>query len=114
MHSMMSSYQPKLSKAPTELIQANDQPAFGLFDGSVAHFNLQNFVYHNLMDKKANALARYFHYKQFQFICITGPDWLLAVAIADIRYANSAYFHAWRSLNNIQADQLITSMPITQ
>jgi len=25
-----------------------------------------------------------------------------------------AYFHAWRSLNNIQADQLITSMPITQ
>jgi len=29
-------------------------------------------------------------------------------------YARPAYFHAWRSLNNIQADQLITSMPITQ
>lgn len=95
MHSMMSSYQPTLSKAPTDLIQANGQPAFGLFDGSVAHFNLQNFVYHNLMDKKANALARYFHYKQFQFICITGPDWLLAVAIADIRYANSGFAYLY-------------------
>lgn len=33
---------------------------------------------------------------------------------ADIEALQAAYFHAWRSLNNIQADQLITSMPITQ
>ncbi|XTZ63708.1 hypothetical protein ACQZQZ_04560 [Aeromonas salmonicida subsp. pectinolytica] len=28
--------------------------------------------------------------------------------------AESAYSHAWRSLNNIHADHSITSMPITQ
>jgi len=35
--------------------------------------------------------------------------WLLVMASGAV-----AYFHAWRSPNNIQADQLITSMPITQ
>ena len=29
-------------------------------------------------------------------------------------YALGAYSHAWRSLNNIHADHVITSMPITQ
>ncbi|MBU1618753.1 MAG: DUF2804 domain-containing protein [Gammaproteobacteria bacterium] len=92
----MSSYQPLLTKVPSQLIQANGQPAFGLFDGSVVDFNLQDFIYQNLMDKKASALAHYFHYKQFQFICVTGSDWLLAVAIADIRYANSGFAYLYR------------------
>lgn len=92
----MSRYQPLLTKAPAQLIQANGQPAFGLFDASVVDFNLQDFIYQNLMDNKASALARYFHYKQFQFICVTGSDWLLAVAIADIRYANSGFAYLYR------------------
>lgn len=94
--SRMSSYQPLLTQAPYSLIQANGQPAFGLFNGAVAEFNLQRFVYQNLMDNKANALARYFHYKQFQFISVTGSNWLLAVAIADIRYANSGFAYLYR------------------
>lgn len=92
----MNSYQPLLTKAPTQLIQSNGQPTFGLFDGSIPDFNLQDFIYQNLMDKKASALTRYFHYKQFQFICVTGSDWLLAVAIADIRYANSGFAYLYR------------------
>jgi hypothetical protein len=96
----MSSYQPKLTKAPAALIQAKGNPVFGLFDGTVTNFNLHDFVYHNLMDQKAGALARYFHYKQFQFISITGPDWLLAVAIADIRYANSGFAYLYRFDNH--------------
>lgn len=97
----MSSYQPLLTTAPTQLIQANGQPAFGLFDGSITDFNLQDFVYQNLMDNKANTLARYFNYKQFQFICVTGSDWLLAVAIADIRYANSGFAYLYRFDTNL-------------
>lgn len=92
----MNSYQPVLTKAPAQLIQSNGQPAFGLFDGSIPDFNLQDFVYQDLMDNKASALARYFHYKQFQFISVTGSDWLLAVAIADIRYANSGFAYLYR------------------
>lgn len=91
----MNNFKPTL-KTACRLIQPDGQPSFGLFDGSVADFNLRDFVYHNLMDKKANALSRYFHYKQFQFICITGADWLLAMAIADIRYANSGFAYLYR------------------
>lgn len=97
----MSSYQPLLTKAPAQLIQTNGQPAFGLFDCSIPDFNLQDFVYLNLMDNKASALTRYFHYKQFQFICVTGADWLLAVAIADIRYANSGFAYLYRFDTNL-------------
>ncbi|WP_233009576.1 DUF2804 domain-containing protein [Rheinheimera faecalis] len=92
----MTSYKPLLTKAPAQLFQTNGKPAFGLFDRSVADFNLQDFIYQNLMDNKAGALARYFNYKQFQFICVTGSDWLLAVAIADIRYANSGFAYLYR------------------
>ena len=92
----MTTYQPLVTAAPLQLIQTNGQPALGLFDASVADFNLQDFVYLNLMDNKASTLARYFHYKQFQFICVTGSDWLLAVAIADIRYANSGFAYLYR------------------
>ena len=100
----MTSYQPILTTAPIQLIQANGLPAFGLFDASVKDFNLPDFVYQNLMDTKANALARYFNYKQFQFICVTGSDWLLAVAIADIRYANSGFAY----LYNFDSNQTIS------
>ncbi|MBU0911184.1 MAG: DUF2804 domain-containing protein [Gammaproteobacteria bacterium] len=92
----MNSYLLLLTKAPVQLIQTNGQPAFGLFDGSIPDFNLQDFIYQNLMDTKASTLARYFNYKQFQFICVTGADWLLAVAIADIRYANSGFAYLYR------------------
>lgn len=109
---MMNSYQPLLTPAPAQLIQANGQPAFGLFDGSVANFNLQDFVYHNLMDKPASALSRYFHYKQFQFVCVTGADWLLAVAIADIRYANSGFAYLYQFGSN-QAVNLGLLLPGT-
>lgn len=91
----MNTYQPLLTKAPAQLIQLHGQPAFGLFDGSIPDFNLQDFVYQDLMDNKAGTLARYFHYKQFQFISVTGSDWLLAVAIADIRYANSGFAYLY-------------------
>jgi type IV pilus assembly protein PilW len=40
---------------------------------------------------------------------------LLRARQPDPTYTNNhAYFHAWRSPNSIQADQLITSMPIRQ
>ncbi|CAI3794735.1 DUF2804 domain-containing protein [Rheinheimera sp. MM224] len=99
--STMNNYLPQLAATPQQLIQSNGQPVFGLFDGSIPDFNLRDFVYQNLMDKKANPLARYFQYKQFQFICVTGSDWLLAVAIADIRYANSGFAYLYRFDSNL-------------
>jgi len=42
------------------------------------------------------------------------PGYLPAVPTANWSMSTAAYSHAWRSLNNIHADHVITSMPITQ
>lgn len=77
------------------LIQADGQPQFGIFSQPVTELGLADFVYRTPMDKLASRLARWAHYKQFQFVSVSHPDWILAAAIADIRYLSSgfAYFY---------------------
>ncbi len=91
---MTARYLPTVLATPTTLINSNGQAQFGLFENSVTSLNFADFSYRTVMDKVAGKLSRHFASKQFQFVSVCGPDWLLAVAIADIRYASSgfAYF----------------------
>ena len=74
-----------------KLIDNNGQPRFGHFNTPVTELGLADFAYRTVMDKPASALARFFHYKQFQFISISHSDWQIGIAIADIRYAANAF-----------------------
>jgi hypothetical protein len=87
--------QPSLQAATLPLIQADGKPRFGIFAQPVTELGLNDFVYYNQMDKLASKLARWAHFKQFQFVSVCHPDWILAAAIADIRYLSSgfAYFY---------------------
>ncbi len=91
---MNARYLPNVLATPTKLIDTKGQAQFGLFEDSVTELNFADFPYRTVMDKVASKLSRHFAAKQFQFVSVCGPDWLLAVAIADIRYASSgfAYF----------------------
>jgi hypothetical protein len=73
------------------LIAADGQPRFGHFDTPITDLALTKFIYQTCMDKPASALARHFHYKQFQFVSISHADWQIGIAIADIRYAANAF-----------------------
>ena len=86
---------PSTQPGAFRLIQPDGQPRFGMFTQPVTELNLADFVYRTPMDKLASGLARWAHYKQFQFVSISHPDWILAAAIADIRYLCSgfAYFY---------------------
>ncbi|WP_394388509.1 DUF2804 domain-containing protein [Shewanella woodyi] len=77
--------------APEEIINSRGKPIFGHFDGPVSSLALDKFKYVNEMDRQASNLARYFHYKQFQFVSIVTPHFIIGVAIADIRYVGSAF-----------------------
>ena len=94
---MVTAAQPesRLQPALFKLIQADGQPQFGIFSQPVTELGLADFVYRTPMDKLASRVARWAHYKQFQFVSISHPDWILAAAIADIRYLCSgfAYFY---------------------
>jgi hypothetical protein len=82
--------------APFRLMQDNGQPQFGVFSTPVTELGLTDFIYRTPMDKLASRLARWAHYKQFQFISVSHPDWILAAAIADIRYLCSGFAYLYQ------------------
>ncbi len=89
-------YQPHIRPAPATLIDHHGKLQLGLFDASIADLNVTAFRLHSVMDKSVSRLAQHFAYKQFQFVCISGPDWLLAVAIADVRYVCSGFAYLYQ------------------
>lgn len=94
---MPSCYQPRINQTPAHLINAAGQPHFGIFDQSVPQLNFSQFDYRTVLDKPAGKLARFFAQKQFQFVSVCGDGWLLAVAIADIRYASSGFAYLYQT-----------------
>lgn len=55
------------------------------------------------MDKPVSKWRRYRDYKQFQFVNLVTPDYVIGVAIADIRYLASGFFY----LFDIKKNKLI-------
>jgi len=96
---MPSYYQPRINQTPAQLIDAAGQPQFGIFEQSVPQLNFGQFDYRTVLDKPASKLSRHFAQKQFQFVTVCGEGWLLAVAIADIRYASSGFAYLYQTDN---------------
>ncbi|MDN3680802.1 DUF2804 domain-containing protein [Vibrio tapetis subsp. quintayensis] len=89
--------------APESLISIDGKPVYGHFDGIPENINAQRFDYRDCMDKSAGKLAKYFHYKQFQFVSLRTERYLIGVAIADIRYLGSSFCYVY----DIENDGLI-------
>ncbi|RVU41669.1 DUF2804 domain-containing protein [Rheinheimera riviphila] len=90
-------YSPRISQTPQQLIDRSGQPQFGIFEQSVPELNFGQFDYRTVLDKPASQLSRHFAQKQFQFVTVCGDGWLLAVAIADIRYASSGFAYLYQT-----------------
>lgn len=95
MATTVTSY-PEGQPSSYKLIQPDGQPRFGIFTQPVTELNLADFVYRTPMDRLASRLARWAHYKQFQFVSVCHPDWILAAAIADIRYLCSGFAYLYQ------------------
>ncbi|AZG74417.1 DUF2804 domain-containing protein [Shewanella livingstonensis] len=104
---VMQHKQPQL--APEKLINANGQPVFGLFDGIVDSLNVNQFAYSTVMDKQASIMAKHFNFKQFQFVNIITPHYIVALAIADIRYVANGFCY----LYDIRANKLTQTQWLT-
>lgn len=107
-----SYYQPMLTPAPLKLINEHGRLQQGLFDGSVTDFNLPAFHLHSVLDKPASRLTQHFGYKQFQFVCVGGPDWLLAVAIADVRYVCSGFAYLYQQGKPVREFALLAPLGV--
>lgn len=94
------------------LIGADGAPRYGYFSSPVTDLHRTAFAYNTVMDKPASALARYLHYKQFQFISICHADWQVGIAIADIRYVASAFCYFYQR-NTRQLDEISLLKPFS-
>lgn len=81
--------------APDSLINPKGLPHLGHFDGIVKTLGLADFAYYDTMDKPASAWAKHFDYKQFQFVSLVTPRYVLGVALADIAYVGSAFCYLY-------------------
>ncbi|MGL5360876.1 MAG: DUF2804 domain-containing protein, partial [Shewanella sp.] len=91
--------------APQSLIEPNGSPQFGHFDGIVPSLGVAQFDYRDTMDKPASAWAKHFDFKQFQFISLVTPRYLIGVALADIAYLGSAFCYAYDIAHNRLIEQ---------
>lgn len=94
------------------LFNCYGQPRFGHFATPITQLNIDSFAYFNLMDKPASALAKYLHFKQFQFISISHANWQIGIAIADIRYATTAFCYFY-DRNSKTLDEVSLLKPLS-
>ncbi|WP_298770320.1 DUF2804 domain-containing protein [uncultured Shewanella sp.] len=79
------------SHAPSSLVSRVGEVIYGHFNGPVDKLGVEHFEYRTTMDKPASKLSQYLAFKQFQFVSVTTPEFIISVAIADIRYLGSAF-----------------------
>ncbi|GAA4903459.1 DUF2804 domain-containing protein [Ferrimonas pelagia] len=99
MHQITLGHSNRPDDVPTvldNLMRPDGQPRTGHFDGSVRCLGLDDFRYFDAMDRPASTWARRFHFKQFQFISLTSPEWIIGVAIANIGYVISAFCYRYQ------------------
>ncbi|WP_203142488.1 DUF2804 domain-containing protein [Marinobacter mangrovi] len=76
-----------------DLIQPSGQPLTGVLDTPIDHVNYCDFDLRSMMDRPRSRVARYWRFNQFQFISAMGPDWLMGLAVVDLRLVSNAFFY---------------------
>ncbi|TVP53042.1 MAG: DUF2804 domain-containing protein [Halomonadaceae bacterium] len=77
------------------LIDAQSQPVFGFHTTPVGRVNYQDYDLRTMMDRKRSRLARTMAFNQFQFIGLTGPDWIGGIAIVDLKWLSVGFFYLY-------------------
>lgn len=77
------------------LIQANGQPRFGHFPQGVEQINYMDYDWRTVMDKPKSQLAKRFGHNQFQFISLSNDQFILGVAIVDLKLVSNAFVYVY-------------------
>ncbi|MDX1754427.1 MAG: DUF2804 domain-containing protein [Marinobacter sp.] len=76
-----------------KLIDEQGRPYLGVLPEPVDTINYLDYDLRTVMDRPRSGLARRWRFNQFQFISVMGPDWLLGVAIVDLKLVSNAFFY---------------------
>lgn len=75
------------------LIDASGQPAVGIFPEPVAEVNFRDCELRTPLGRPAGRLARHFGFNQFQFLGGLSEELVFGCALADIKYAGTAFVY---------------------
>lgn len=78
-----------------QLIQPGQEPPFGIITEPVQMINYQDYHYHHAMGKQTKNWRRNLAFKQFQFFSASSDEWILACAIADLKYLTAAFYYRY-------------------
>jgi hypothetical protein len=79
-----------------QLINSNGQVNFGVFDTCPTTINFQDFDLRNTMDKPVTGLRKKMGFNQFQFIALTGDDFILGVAIVSLKWVSNCFIYVYQ------------------
>lgn len=79
-----------------QLIDENGQVQFGQFKTPPKAINFEDFDYRNAMDNSINGLRKKMAPNQFQFIGLTGEDFILGVAIVSLKWVSNCFIYVYQ------------------
>jgi len=80
---------------PAAIIDHRGEVVTGVFAGSVPRINGRDYDYRTPMGARHNALARHFHYKQFQYFGVLSDRVLAGCALAHTGYIGLAFVYVY-------------------
>src|SRR5690606_20844067 len=94
----------------SDLINAQGVPRFGVIDQPVGRVNYLDFDLRNAMDKPRNQLSKHLGFNQFQFVGLTGPDFIGGVAIVNLKLVGNAFAYVY-DFNTKRLEEFSYLMP---
>jgi hypothetical protein len=77
------------------LINSEGQVQFGVLPKSPVHINYLDFDLRNNMDKAITGFRKKMRFNQFQFIGLSGDDFILGVAIVNLKWVSNCFLYIY-------------------
>ncbi len=82
------------------LINQDGQVQFGVLENSPSLINYLDFDLRNNMDKAIGGLRKKMRFNQFQFIGLSGDDFILGVAIVNLKWVSNCFIYVYQPSTN--------------
>lgn len=79
-----------------QLIDSKGQIDFGCYPSSPRTINYMDFDLRNAMDKPLSKWRRHMGFNQFQFIAVTGDDFILGVALVHLKWVSNCFAYIYQ------------------
>ena len=79
-----------------QLINTDGQVNLGFFENSPTTINFEDFDLRNNMDNPITGLRKKMGFNQFQFIGLTGDDFILGVAIVSLKWVSNCFIYIYQ------------------